>query len=184
MKKFFAFLWSVTKIVVIALAIVIPIRYFLFQPFLVVGQSMEPNFHNSDYLIVDEFSYRLRAPARGDVIVFRPPMDESEYYIKRIIGLPGEKVAIKNDKVTVSKNGKSETLSENGYLPYPFNVPDFPATFVKKGEYFVMGDNRMHSSDSRSWGLLPRQDIVGRVIFRILPLKSIAKISAPVYSSI
>ena len=103
MKKLLSFIWEIIKIVIIALAIVVPIRYFLFQPFFVKGESMEPNFQNGDYLIVDELSYRLREPERGEVIVFKYPRNISQRYIKRIIGLPGEAVEIKDGKDGLSK---------------------------------------------------------------------------------
>src|SRR5680860_453257 len=99
MRKFFIFVWEIIKVVSISLAIILPIRYFLIQPFYVKGASMEPNFHDREYLIVDEISYRFREPARGDVIVFRYPENPEEYFIKRIIGLPGESLEIMNGGV-------------------------------------------------------------------------------------
>src|SRR3989338_5283921 len=92
-----AFIWETAKIIIISLAIIIPIRYYLVQPFFVKGASMEENFHDGDYLLIDEISYRLEVPRRGDVIVFRYPENQTQFYIKRIIGLPGETVEIKNN---------------------------------------------------------------------------------------
>ena len=149
--------------------VVIPIRVFVISPFVVDGESMHPTFENLDYLIVDEAIYDVQAPARGDVIVFRYPLNPSVFYIKRIIGLPGETVSIIRGNVTITTaNGTNITLDE----PY---IVDEDATYTKKvtlnaGEYFVMGDNRPNSSDSRVWGVLPRKDIIGRVDLRILPL--------------
>lgn len=149
--------------------VVIPIRMFIVSPFVVDGDSMHPTFANLDYLIVDEFIYRFTEPARGDVVVFRYPGDPSVFYIKRIIGLPGETVSINRGVVTVTKaDGSSETLAE----PYVVNED---ATYTKNvmlnaGEYFVMGDNRPNSSDSRTWGSLPASDITGRVDLRLLPV--------------
>ncbi|MFZ1075479.1 MAG: signal peptidase I [Minisyncoccia bacterium] len=149
---------------------VIPIRIFVASPFVVDGESMHPTFENLDYLIVDELVYDLKAPARGDVIVFRYPGDPSVFYIKRIIGLPGETVAIDNGVVSITEpNGQSFTLSE----PYIVNED---ATYtntvtLNPGEYFVMGDNRPNSSDSRVWGPLPRKNIIGRVDLRVLPIR-------------
>lgn len=148
--------------------IVIPIRVFIASPFVVDGESMHPTFENLDYLIIDEVVYRFSAPARGDVIVFRYPKDPSVFYIKRIIGLPGETVSITKGAVTVTTtNNETLTLNE----PYVVNED---ATYTKKvalkeGEYFVMGDNRPNSSDSRVWGPLPAKDIIGRVDVRLLP---------------
>ena len=149
--------------------VVIPIRVFVASPFVVDGDSMYPTFHNMDYLIVDELVYDFHTPQRGDVIVFRYPNDPSIFYIKRIIGLPGETVSINHGKVTITKvDGTKVTLSE----PYVVNED---ATYtnsvtLSKSQYFVMGDNRPNSSDSRVWGPLPAKDIIGRVDLRLLPL--------------
>src|SRR3989344_3794878 len=118
MKSILLFFWEISKIVIVALLIVIPIRYFIFQPFFVRGQSMEPNFQNGDYLIVDEISYRLRNPERGEVVVFKYPLNPTQRYIKRIIGLPGETVKIRDGKVNVyDSNGVPQILDEASYLP-------------------------------------------------------------------
>jgi signal peptidase I len=157
---------------VLAVIIVLPIRLFVAQPFVVEGESMHPTFESADYLIVDELTYHFRAPQRGDVIIFRYPGDPSIFYIKRIIGLPGETVHINHGIVTVAKtNGTNVTLNE------PYVVAE-DATYTQdtalaSDQYFVMGDNRPQSSDSRVWGPLPRQNIVGRAFVRLLPTSSI-----------
>src|SRR3989344_2519220 len=115
-KKYIPFIWEVLKIFIIASVIVLPIRYFLFQPFIVKGDSMAPNFQSGDYLIVDELSYRFSEPSRGDIIIFRYPKDTAQRFIKRIIGLPEETVDIKNGNVTISKDGNNFLLDEK-YLP-------------------------------------------------------------------
>jgi signal peptidase I len=151
--------------------VVIPIRVFIISPFVVDGESMHPTFENLDYLIVDEAVYDFKAPVRGDVIVFRYPGNPSVFYIKRIIGLPGETVSISKGIINITAGGNTFPLSE----PYIVNED---ATYTKnvtlnEGEYFVMGDNRPNSSDSRVWGPLPRKNIVGRVDVRLLPVKNI-----------
>jgi signal peptidase I len=182
MKRFLSFTWEIFKIAVIALAIVVPIRYFLFQPFFVKGQSMEPNFENGDYLIVDELSYRIRPPERGEVIVFKYPEDTSQRYIKRIIGLPGETIEIKDGKITIyEKNSKVETLDESGYLPSYITTSDDLQITLADNQYFVLGDNRQVSYDSRRWGPVPKQDIIGRAVIRAWPLASLTLIEAPAY---
>jgi len=181
MKSFFAFIWEISKIVIIALVIVIPIRYFLFQPFFVMGQSMEPNFENGDYLIVDEISYRFKDPQRGEVLVFKYPENPSQRYIKRIVGLPGETIEIKDGKITIYKDGGKWTLDESSYLPSSLETPGHTQTTLEKNEYFVLGDNRYLSSDSRRWGPLPRENIIGRVFLRAWPITALAKIEAPAY---
>jgi len=155
----------------LVVVVVLPLRLFVVSPFVVDGESMHPTFENLDYLIVDEISYRFRTPARGDVVVFRYPNDPSIFYIKRVIGLPGETIAINHGTVTVTKvDGTEKTLSE----PY-IAVED--ATYTKvtmlgNDEYFVLGDNRPNSSDSRMWGPLPAKDIIGYVFLRLLPISN------------
>ncbi len=149
--------------------VVIPIRVFVVSPFVVDGDSMHPTFSNLDYLVVDEFLYRFRAPARGEVIVFRYPRDPSIFYIKRIIGLPGETVSINHGAVTITMPDGEKLLLAESY------IVNEDATYTKnvslnEDEYFVMGDNRPNSSDSRMWGSLPKKDIIGRADLRLLPL--------------
>jgi len=180
MKGFLLSLWEILKIFLIALIIVIPIRYFLFQPFFVKGQSMEPSFENGDYLIIDELSYRLGDPQRGDVVVFRYPNDVSQLYIKRIIGLPGETIEVKNGNVTITNSEGAWVLNESVYIP-EVKTPGNTEITLEEGEYFVLGDNRASSSDSRSWGGLPRKDIIGKVAVRAFPLTAFSKIESPSY---
>jgi len=180
MKAFFSFLlfiWEILKIVIIALVIVIPIRYFLFQPFIVKGQSMEPNFENGNYLIIDELSFRFRDPQREEVVVFRYPGNPSQRFIKRIIGLPGEKIEIKAGSIMVN----DQILDESKYLPFGLQTPGNIQISLNENEYFVLGDNRISSFDSRQWGPLPRKNIVGRVYFRAWPFTALAKFEAPAY---
>lgn len=160
-------MWEYVKTVVIAIAIVIPVRMFIAQPFIVEGASMEPNFHGGDYLIIDELSYQFREPMRGDVIVFRYPLNPRNFFIKRIVGLPGEEVEIRNGSVFI--DGVSGRLGEP-YLP-----PDLPTipdsrVLLEPDQYFVLGDNRAHSSDSRVWGTLPRENVTGRALVRLWPI--------------
>ncbi len=156
-------------LVLLIVVVVIPIRVFIASPFVVDGESMHPTFENLDYLIVDELVYDLSTPSRGDVVVFRYPKDPSVFYIKRIIGLPGETVSINHGVVTITKTDTT-TLS----LAEPYVVNE-DATYTQNvilsaGQYFVLGDNRPNSSDSRVWGTLPAKNIVGRVDARLLPL--------------
>ena len=175
MQKTLTGFWEIAKILIIAFLIVVPIRAFLFQPFLVNGASMEPNFSNGDYLIIDEISYRFRTPERGEVIVFRFPQDTSQRFIKRVIGLPGETVEIEDGKVVVYQEGKEHqdafVLSES-YLTG--NTPGNSKVELGEDEYYVMGDNRSFSSDSRSWGSVPKDYIVGRVFVRAFPFTASA----------
>ena len=181
MRSFFAFVWETIKIVVVALLIVVPIRYFIFQPFFVKGQSMEPNFEDGDYLIIDEISYRLGDPQRGEVVVFKYPQNPSQRYIKRIIGLPGETVKIQEGQVFIEQDGEMQALDELAYLSqFSQTLGDVQMT-LDKNEYFVLGDNRSVSADSRRWGVLPEENIVGRVFLRAWPFAALAKIEVPSY---
>ena len=174
MKKIFIFIWEIAKIVVISLAIIIPIRYYLIQPFFVRGASMEPNFSDGQYLVINEIGYRFDDPGRGDVVVFKYPLDPSQYYIKRIVGLPGEKIEIKDNSIFIYSSESSEniTLNESYYLPEGRITRGNINVQLNDQEYFVLGDNRSASSDSRQWGALPRENIIGRVWLRAWPFDS------------
>ena len=165
-----SFFTELLKFVVIAAVIVLPVRLFIAQPFIVSGASMSPTFENGEYLIVDELSYRFEAPRRGDVVIFRYPRDPSEFFIKRIIGLPGETVIVSGGQVSIKQtNGETIALTE----PYVINPGNGRDTTVEvdSQSYFVMGDNRPESSDSRVWGLMPKDNLIGRAIVRLLPIQ-------------
>ena len=165
---------EIGKILLVSLAIVLPIRYFIVQPFIVRGASMEPNFHDGQYLIVDEVTYDVRKPARGEVIVFHYPRDPSQFFIKRIVGLPNEQVEIKKGRVTIfNKDNPNGMLLDEQYLKPPNRAtyPDKTVTLAGS-EYFLMGDNRDFSSDSRFWGPMDIKFMVGRTLFRAWPLNS------------
>jgi signal peptidase I len=166
------FFWEVVKMVVLSLAIIVPIRYFIVQPFFVKGASMEEGFHNGDYVMIDELSYRFREPRRGDVIVFRYPQDPSQYFIKRIIGLPGEKIQIRNNEVLIFNDEypKGFILDESVYLGKERRTVGDSIMNIDAKEFFVLGDNRTHSSDSRNWGAVNRRLISGRVFLRAWPI--------------
>ena len=155
--------------IVTALIIVVPIRAFIAQPFIVNGASMDSTFKDGEYLIVDEISYRFEDPARGDVVVFRYPLDPKKYFIKRIIGLPGEKVVVAGEKITVFNTENPGGLVIRETYTHSQTVGNISTT-LRAGEYFVMGDNRVVSLDSRSWGALPEKDIIGKPFVRLLPL--------------
>lgn len=170
-----AFIWEVAKVVIISLAIILPIRYYLAQPFFVKGASMEPSFEDGDYLIIDEISYRLSQPQRGDVIVFRYPYDPSQFFIKRIVGLPGETVRIKNNEVIIynKQNPKGFILKED-YLSSSQKTLGDMEKKLDDNDYFVLGDNRLESSDSRIWGPVNKSFIIGRAVLRPWPVNRMA----------
>ena len=178
------FFFDFLKVFIMAVAIIIPVRWFLFQPFVVTGDSMRPTFHNGNYLIIDELTYRFRAPARGEVVVMRFPKDPSQYFIKRIVGLPGEHLVIRDGQVKIynAEHPSGLTLEES-YLQSQNITHGNIDLRLKSEEFFVLGDNRLSSSDSRVWGILPRQDIVGRVYLRLFPLDELQLfIPSPYYN--
>lgn len=170
-KGFFDFIKEIIKVVAISAIIVIPIRYYLIQPFFVSGSSMVPQFYNGEYLIIDEFSYRNNAPQRGDVVVFHYPKDTAQFYIKRIIGLPGETVQIKNEQVIIynKDNPWGLILDEAGYLKKGEITKGSVDLLLEADQYFVLGDNRQASSDSRYWGVVDKKFIIGKVWVRAWP---------------
>lgn len=178
------FVLEFIQIAIIAAAIIIPIRYFLVQPFYVKGASMEPNFYDHEYLVINEISYRFEDPVRGDIIVFRYPLNTTEFFIKRIIGLPGETVEVSNGRVTIYNDAHPNgvALDETAYLAEGTVTPGTKKITLGSSEYFVMGDNRNASSDSRVWGPVPVNDIVGSVWVRGLPLNRMGTFSAPSYN--
>jgi signal peptidase I len=175
-------IWEIVKMVFWVVVIIVPIRVFLIQPFFVQGASMEPNFEDREYLIVNELGYKttnigigtvkpFKELQRGDVVVFRYPKNPSVFYIKRIIGLPGEKIEISGGQVKISnsENPNGFMLDESKYLPVSEETIG-EININLKEEYFVMGDNRKYSSDSRSWGPVPEVDVMGKVVLRAWPI--------------
>ena len=175
------FLLEVIQIIVVALAIIIPVRYFLIQPFYVQGASMEPNFYDNEYLIIDEISYRFSEPERGEIVVFRYPRDPSQFFIKRVIGLPGEEVEIDDRLVRIFNQAYPDGIElDESYLD-PAITPGNVRVRLGSDEYFLMGDNRDASMDSRSFGPVERSMIVGKVWLRGLPLNRVALFETPAY---
>jgi signal peptidase I len=163
-------IWEFVRTGIIVLLLVIPIRVFLAQPFIVSGASMEPTFSSGDYLIVDQLSYRFNDPQRLDVVIFQYPNNPSKFYIKRLIGLPGETVKINGTQVTIINDAHPDgfTLDES-YIEPQHQSNDQLSISLEDDEYFVLGDNRESSSDSRVWGVLPERLLVGKAFLQLLP---------------
>ena len=190
MKSFLLSLLELLEVALVTVGAVIIVRTFLVQPFLVHGASMVPTFMHGDYLLVDELSYRFRAPERGEVIVFSADFGTEEgssrFLIKRVIGLPGERVVLENGRVLIYNSTHPE-----GFMLHEGYIPSGVLTMVRPGgigdvtlgpnEYFVLGDNRSASYDSREWGVLRSQDIVGLTRFRLWPPATLAAFAAPQY---
>ncbi len=171
-KKFFEALKEILETVLISVIIVLLVRSFLFQPFFVKGESMKPNFSSGDYLIVDELSFKLGKIKRGEVIVFRNPLSPKVFFIKRVIGLPEERIVIKNGKIYIyNQTHPTGFLLKEPYLKENFTPGKVDIT-LEKNQYFVLGDNRKASYDSRAWGPLPSSYIIGIVRIRAWPLNN------------
>lgn len=177
------FIWDLVKILIVALVIIVPFRTFIAEPFVVSGSSMLPTFHHRDYLIIDRLSYRTGQPKRGDIIVLKFPKDTSQYFIKRIIGLPGETVKFSQGHVTIINQDHPEgwELKEPYLLNSVETFGQSETTPLGSDEYYVLGDNRTASSDSRVWGRLPKNDIVGKVWVRVFPFGNFGKTALPSY---
>lgn len=171
-SAFWSSIWETIRYALIAAAIIIPVRIFIAQPFVVSGNSMFPTFRNGEYLIVDELSKYVGEYRRGDVVIIRYPQDPSKYFIKRVIGLPGETVSIRNGTVTISGG----TLDAPILLEEPY-VKNAKSDAIEReldgSEYFVMGDNRAQSSDSRYWGPVPDRLMDGKALIRLFPFTRI-----------
>lgn len=169
------FVWELLRTGLIVLLVVLPIRLFVAQPFIVSGASMEPTFSSGDYLIIDQISYRFEQPQRKDVVVFRYPNNPSRFYIKRVIGMPGETVTITEDGVEIRNQNNPDGFSlEEPYIDEA-DVTNASSTYqLSSDEYFVLGDNRQSSSDSRKWGPLPARFLVGHALLQLLPPEDIS----------
>jgi signal peptidase I len=190
-SELFEFVWETAKVVLLSLIIILPIRFYLIQPFFVKGSSMVPNFHDKEYILVDKWTYRLGRPERGDVIIFKYPGNPKEYFIKRIIGLPGESVLVGNNNTVVVYNDRYPdgfVVNEKGYLPT--TNPTFCGSnttwcglkvTLKADEFYVMGDNREHSSDSRFFGPVNKSFFAGMAWLRLYPFNKISFIPRTQY---
>lgn len=181
MRAFALALLEVLEIALVTIGAVIAIRYFLVQPFLVSGGSMDPTFANGDYLLIDQLTYRFREPERGEVVVFKNA--DGTYFIKRVIGLPGETVLVGDGSVhiTNAEHPKGYQLPEQ-YLPNSLPTSGASDITLGKDQYFVMGDNRPYSYDSRSWGAVESKTIVGIVRLRLWPVSHAKAFFTPSYA--
>jgi signal peptidase I len=170
-EKIFSLLKELVTFAIVAVVIVLPLRVFVAQPFIVSGESMFPTFESGEYIIVDQLTYRLHEPMRGDVIVFRYPQDPSKFFIKRIIALPNEKIRIEGRNVIITMTDGTEITLDEPYVE--LERENKVSMSMAPDEYFVMGDNRLASLDSRVWGPLKRDMISGRAWLRLLPINKV-----------
>lgn len=181
LRKIYNFLLDTVQTFLIAAAVFLVIYVFLFRPFEVKGESMYPNFYNNEYVLTNLVSLRFQNPKAGDVIVFKAPLDSEKDYIKRVIGTPGDTISIKDGQVYVN----DQRLNETAYLKpdvktYPGNfLTDTNSITVPEGKYFVLGDNRINSSDSREWGFVKKDEIIGNSMFVYWPINRMRFIKNP-----
>lgn len=181
-QKLGAFFLDIIEVVVFAIAIFLFIYLLVMQPHRIKGSSMEPNFHDGEYLLSDKISYRLREPERGEVIVFEAPGSRGDEFIKRIIGLPGDTVSVNGGKVFL--NGQ---LLDEQYIPDTTDtnggafLKDGSEVTVPENYFFVMGDNRAFSSDSRAWGFVAKTKITGKAWFIYWPPEKFGTITTVTY---
>lgn len=162
-KKLTSFFFNIIQTIVFAISIFLFFYLLVFQPHKIKGDSMQPNYPDGEFLLTEKVTYRFNSPKRGDVIVFRAPINEEDDYIKRIIGLPGEKVSIKNGHVYINNTMLKETyLPSSSYTSGGLFLPNNKEVVVPQDHFFVLGDNRSYSSDSRAWGFVPKRNITGR----------------------
>ena len=181
LRKIYAFLIDTLQSLLIAAAILLVIYQILFRPFEVKGDSMYPNFHNNSCVLTNIIALRMESPKLGDVVVFKAPPDPEKAFIKRVIGVPGDSILIENGKVLL--NGKE--LNENAYLKSSIQtrggakVREEETITVPDNSFFVMGDNREFSSDSREWGFVPKDQITGFSFFVYWPISEMKVIQNP-----
>jgi signal peptidase I len=182
LEKIGAFFFDIIEVLVFAIAIFLFIYLLVMQPHRIKGTSMEPNFHDGEYLLSDKLSYRFREPERGEVIVFEAPGANGEEFIKRIIGLPGEEISLRDGKYYINSQLVNEAYLSPSLVTMPGNFlqENSPVT-IPEGHYFVSGDNRSLSSDSRAWGLVEKDKITGKAWFVYWPTDSVGLIKAVKY---
>ncbi len=183
LKRLGAFFLDILEIIVFAIAFFLFLYLLVFQPHKIKGSSMDPNFKDAEYLLTDKVSYRFNEPKRGDVIVFKAPGLEGEEFIKRIIGLPGEQISISQNKIYI--NGETlneEYISSDKYTGSGAFLEEGKTILIPEDNYFVMGDNRPHSSDSRSWGFVPKNDISGKAWFVYWPISNLGTVEGINYN--
>ncbi len=177
--KIGAFFLDILEVIVFAIGIFFFVYLLIMRPHKIKGQSMHPNFPDGEYLLTEKVTYYTRSPKRGDVVVFTPPVSETDEFIKRVIGLPGERVMIQDSRVYIDDKLLNEPyLASNIYTENEGFLKDGENYTIPEGQYFVMGDNRPHSSDSRAWGPITKKSISGRawIIYWPLDLSGVVKI--------
>jgi len=182
-KRAIAAIFDFLQSVVVVMAVMVMIYLFIMSPQEISGQSMDPNFHNGEYILTNKIEYKIGDPKRGDIVIFKSPRNKEIDYIKRVIGLPGETIRLSNSTFFI--NGKK--LDEPYLAPtvYTFGgsyLAENTDIVVPPGKYFVSGDNRPHSSDSREFGPIAKEDFIGKALLRYWPFSRLGLITRPDYS--
>lgn len=181
-KKIASFFLEIVQVFVFSVALFLFLYLLVLQPHKIKGDSMQPNFPDGEYLLTDKVTYRFNEPQRGDVVVFKAPGTDGDEYIKRIIGLPGEEVSIRNGSVYVDNRILEESyLADSVYTNNGIFLKNTDSVLVPQGSYFVLGDNRPFSSDSRSWGFITKMDITGRAWLIYWPPQKSGVVELPTY---
>lgn len=181
-KRAIAAFFDFLQGIVVVLAIMVMIYLFVMSPQEINGASMEPNFHNGEYILTNKIEYKLMDPKRGDVVIFKSPRNKDIDYIKRVIGLPGETVGLYNSHIVVNGKQLGELyLAPDVYIFGGSYLREGSEVIIPPGKYFVMGDNRPHSSDSREFGPIPKEDFIGKAILRYWPFTKTGIIKRPSY---
>ena len=182
-KRAVAAIFDFLQSIVVVMAIMVMVYLFVMSPQEIKGASMEPSFIDGEYILTNKILYKIKDPKRGDVVIFKSPGNPDIDYIKRIIGLPGDTVMLRNDTMYVNGTEVEEPYLSPGITIFGGSYLDENQEIVvPEGEYFVMGDNRPHSADSREFGTIPKEDFIGKAILRYWPFSKLGVVPQPNYS--
>jgi len=184
-KRWVAAFFDFLQSIVVVLALLVMVYLFVAAPQEISGASMEPNFFNGEYILTNKVLYKFREPQRGDVVIFKSPRNKEIDYIKRILGLPGDIVKLQSNTFYVNENPVEEPYLRPGTIIFGGSyLSEGQEIIVPPGSYFVVGDNRPHSSDSREFGPIPLEDIIGVAFLRYWPFDKAGVLPHPVYNNI
>ncbi|OGG29518.1 signal peptidase I [Candidatus Gottesmanbacteria bacterium RIFCSPLOWO2_01_FULL_49_10] len=183
LKRVVAAFFDFLQGIVVIMAVMVMIYLFIVSPQEINGASMEPNFHNGEFILTNKIEYKFHEPKRGEVVIFKSPRNKDVDYIKRIIGLPGDTVLLKDNKLYVNGNPVDEPYLSPGVNVFGGSyLREGAEEIVPEGSYFVAGDNRPHSSDSREFGPIPKEDFIGKAFLRYWPFSQFGWVPVQHYS--
>ena len=182
-KRAIAAFFDFLQGIVVVMALLVMVYLFIMSPQEINGASMEPNFHNGEYILTNKILYKFRNPIRGDVVIFKSPMNKEIDYIKRVIGLPGDTVSLHDNSLWVNGEKVEEPYLAQGTTIFGGSyLAEGASIVVPPGTYFVCGDNRPHSSDSREFGPIAKEDFIGVAVFRYFPFSQLGSVVRPTYN--